>query len=91
MEGIYMASLIAEIITEALYSKISEGGHTGLIGSNSIQITALTACIILKTQQIVAIKSDIVIFMLVKSVNLNEKNPPGGSVIQKYQKQILKS
>ena len=50
MEGIYMASLIAEIIcTEALYSKISEGGHTGLVGSNSIQISALTACITLKT------------------------------------------
>ena len=56
MEGIYMASLIAEIITEALYSKISEGGHTGLIGSNSIQITALTACITLKTQPLRLLK-----------------------------------
>ena len=38
--------------------------HTGLIVSISIQITALTACITL------AIKSDIVIFMHVKSIKV---------------------
>jgi hypothetical protein len=61
--------------------------HTGLISSDSIQITTLTACITLKIQPFCQInKGDI----WLKFEN-NEKNPPGGAVIQKNQKQILKS
>jgi hypothetical protein len=39
---------------------------------------------------IVAMKSDIVTSVILHFEN-NEKNPPGGAVIQKNQKQMLKS
>ena len=65
--------------------------HTGLISSDSIQITTLTVS--LKIQPFWLKKVILSLLYMSNDIWLqfenNEKTPSGGSVIQKNQKQIL--